>query len=182
MIYLNLLPSSEKKIFRLACIEKIVNFYIAVVLAAVVLLVVVFAGAKYFLLLRADILGRSVTGQRMQEIEREILDTESMIRDFNFTIGAVQKIRKQEIGFYDILADLAEIVPDGVAISDLSYNFISGGAGNFVLGGKSGTREEFLIFMEKLEKSPYFKEINSPLSNVVKKENINFRIEFALEK
>ena len=181
MIYLNLLPPSEKKLFRLACIEKMANYYIAVVLAAIVFLVFAFTGVKYFLLLHTGILEQSVAGQKTEEIAQKIKDTEAVIKDFNFIISAVNKIGERKIEFSDILADLSEIISEGIVISDLSYNSFSGNADSFVLEGKSGTREEFLIFTEKLDQSPRFKEINSPLSNIVKKENINFRIEFKLE-
>ena len=181
MIYLNLLPLSEKKIFRLACIGKMTNYYIAVVLAAILFLTLAFTGAKYFLLLHTSILEQSVAGQKTEEIAQKIQDMEAVIKDFNFVISAVNKVEDQKIEFSDILADLSEIISDGITVSNLFYDSSLENADNFVLEGKSVTREEFLIFTEKLEQSPRFKEINSPLSNVVKKENINFRIEFKLE-
>lgn len=181
MIYLNLLPSSEKKLFRLACIEKMTNYYIAIILIAIVFLVFVFTGAKYFLLLHTGILEQSVAGQKTEEIEQKIQDTEAIIKNFNVILGSVNKIKEQKIYFSDILSDLSEIIPDSIVISSLLYNSSSGDINKFVLEGKSATREDFLIFIEKLEQSPRFKEINSPLSNIVKKEDINFRIEFKLE-
>ena len=181
MIYLNLLSPSEKKIFRLACIEKMINCYMIVIVAAIAFLIFSFMGVKYFLLLRAGVFERLVVGQKIQEIAREIQNMEGVIKDFDFIVGAVNKIGEQKIEFYDILADFSDIIPDGIVISELSYNSSARNASGFVLEGKSRTREEFLIFTENIEQSPRFKEINSPLSNIIKKENINFRIEFKPE-
>ncbi|OWK26765.1 MAG: hypothetical protein US76_03535 [Parcubacteria group bacterium GW2011_GWA2_38_13b] len=181
MIYLNLSPLFEKKIFKFACVEKMVNYYIVVVLTAVVCLTFAFMGVKHFLLLYADISQRSVAKQKTEELARAIQDMEMIIRDFNAVIDTVDKIERKKIEFSDILADLSDIISESIIVSNLSYSFFSGNIDIFVLEGKSGTREEFLAFTERLDQSPHFKEINSPLSNVMKKENINFRIEFKLE-
>lgn len=175
MFYLNLLPPNEKKQYYFVSLERLVNYYAFMILGAFFLLLVVLVGAKYFLIWRAGVFEQAASQDRFGEIAREIRGMEEKIQETNKLLGLANKVNSQKTEFSGILYDISSIRPPGLSFKTLSYKKDTK---EFILAGKSQTRDEFLVFLEKLEKNSRFKEIDSPLSNLVKKENLDFRIRF----
>lgn len=182
MIYLNILPQKEKKVYQLASLNRLVNYYIFVILSIVIFLVLIFFGAKYFLVWRINIFEQSIASQEAGVVAHEIEKLETKIKDVNDFLLAVKSISSQNVSFVDVLDGLSTIASERIHFEDIVYKFIDEGVtGEFILVGKADKREDFVSFLERLEDSVYFKEVDSPLANLVKKENLNFQIEFKLE-
>jgi len=75
------------------------------------------------------------------------------------------------------LEKISEIAPAGINLTNLSYQTAQN---KVVLNGQAKTREQFLNFKENLEKSQVFLEVESPLSNLINKENIDFNFNFKI--
>lgn len=182
MIHLNILSSKEKKLYKQAILERLVNYYVFVVLGVIIFLVLGVFGAKYFLIWRVSSFEANIAAQKTEEITEKIEAVEENINQINGMLVSIRNINSQNFGLVEILDNLSSIALPGIYFEDLSYKFVDETmAGKFVLAGSAGKREDLIEFLWALEQSPYFKEIESPLSNLIKKENLNFQITFKSE-
>ncbi len=93
------------------------------------------------------------------------------IKKINFRLITINEIQNQYIRINPILISLAEITPDNTKIKFFSF---SGEKKEFKIKGWAKTRKELLEFQSNLEKSEFFKEIEAPLSNLFRQEDIEF--------
>lgn len=177
MIYLNLLPPQEKKIIRLVILDRLANYYILAIASSVVFLAILFLGVKYFLIWRVNIVKENVAVENNNGLAREIEALEDKIKYDNGILALLKSVNDKSVNFTIILDDVFGIVPAGVYFNNFSYN---NGARQFIISGKATTRDGLLDFVEKLKLSPYLKDVDSPSSNLVKKENLDFSVTFRL--
>lgn len=102
---------------------------------------------------------------------QELLEIEEKIEKANQIIGQINIKQNEMVLWTLILEEISEIMPDGARLNNFSYrksdNTIS-------LIGWAESREDVLLFGESLEESRFFEQVNSPLSNLLKRKNIDF--------
>lgn len=177
MIYLNLLPPQEKKLIRLVILDRLANYYLLAIASSVVFLVILFLGVKYFLIWRVNIVKENIIVENNNGLAWEIKALEDKIKYDNGILALLKSVNDKNVNFTIILDDIFSIVPAGVYFNNLSYN---SGARQFIVSGKAVTRDGLIDFVEKLKLSPYLKDVDSPPSNLVKKENLDFNVTFRL--
>ncbi len=95
----------------------------------------------------------------------------------NLKIKNVIAIEKQQLYWSKMFTQLSAIIFPGITIDDLSTeNF------KVTIQGKADTRDELIVFKNKLDKNNCFSDVNLPLSNLVNRSNINFKISFQTKK
>lgn len=95
------------------------------------------------------------------------------ITSFNSQVNALAEIKNLDYDWLNLIQKLSQIVPANIEIK----NFEAGHSQkSFRLVGFAKTREDYLILKENLEKSQLFKNLDSPISDILKKENLNFTI------
>lgn len=184
MIYLNLLPPKEKKEFRFLSVNKILDYYLFVLFSGLVFFALVFFGAKYFLIYNSNVFKAAIEERMSGEIEQSIDEMEEKIKEINRLIGITSDINENKTDFFGILRELSVIRPDGIFFNSITHDLAADDGKKpykFSIEGFAAKREEFLDFLDKIEASHYFEDVNSPLSNLVKKEDFDFRITFNLE-
>jgi Tfp pilus assembly protein PilN len=176
MIKLNLLPPEEKKeIAGQKDFRKVLargSFSLALVLVFLAIL----ASIWLYLLIQlrsvqeiASELEANPQNQTFQDIKKEI-------DGINKKMQAFDKLESQRKEYSFYLQKLSELVNPGIVFR--SVNFVGS---KVSLSGQASTREVLLSLKSALESSPYFQNINAPLSNFLKQNNIGFSFSFELK-
>ncbi len=95
----------------------------------------------------------------------------------NLKIENVIAIEKQQLYWSKMFTQLSTIIFPGITIDNLSTEDFK-----VTMQGEADTRDELIIFKDKLDKNSCFFDVSLPLSNLVNKNNINFKISFQIEK
>jgi Tfp pilus assembly protein PilN len=101
------------------------------------------------------------------------------IENINKTLSRVLTIKKNKTILSNILIELLKITPNDLTFANLKINDEDK---KIEIMGLAETRESLLIFQDNLEKSEYFEEVASPISNIISPTDINFSIEAKLTK
>lgn len=108
-----------------------------------------------------------------QAEEEKTVDLKQIVKDFNVLLRNIDGIQKEYLPWSDTLALTASLVPTGIELSSFS---IQKESAVFKLTGHALSRDDLIILQKNLEESDLFSEIQSPLSNLLLKENINFEL------
>ncbi|MBI4709363.1 MAG: PilN domain-containing protein, partial [Candidatus Portnoybacteria bacterium] len=79
--------------------------------------------------------------------------------------------------YSSMIEELASLASGGIKFKELSFN-----KNEVSLEGLALTRAELLAFKEALEESPDFESVESPLSNLLKQNNIDFSFIFKVKE
>jgi hypothetical protein len=99
------------------------------------------------------------------------------VRKINLQINSALKIQNEHIAWSYLLELLAKMSPDGITFS---YIKINKEKQTIKIKGHANARDNLLIFKNGLEDSEIFTNIESPIENILKKENINFELNMKL--
>lgn len=175
MIRINLLPDQEKK-ERL--IDKrvgmVVRLGLSIVFGLFILALVIF-----FALVILEINLESVRKEAKSYptgSTKETEETENLLKDVKLISQKIGNNSKNVPYWGKIFKVISDISPDGVKVTNIHIE-----KEHVKLTGFAKTREEFLTFQESLKKD-YFKNINSPVSNLVSPKDVSFAVEFDVEK
>lgn len=115
--------------------------------------------------------------ERTQENYRELQNQEEEIKKINAKTSALSRLKKADLRWTNVLLALDAILMDKISLKELvTDNF------QITLIGMAETRDEMLRFKESIEMSECFANANIPLSDLMKKEDVEFRIDFAVEE
>lgn len=95
------------------------------------------------------------------------------VRKINSQINSIAKIQKEHIYWSHLLIILSEMSPDDVRFSQLKINKEKK---TLTIRGHADSRDNLLKLKNNLEKSEIFSDIESPIQNILQKENINFEL------
>lgn len=172
MIAINLLGKENKKAWLLCSLARIV----AKIAAATVCIILIFSGALFVLSRQissgadsdadqADFSGSE--SKREQQLKSEIEKVNQKIRYFK----GLLETRENTFGY---LEELAETFPAGSGVASINISCKEKCA--VYIKGTSTRRSDYLKLQSLLEKNQNFSNIQFPLSNITKKEDINFAI------
>ncbi len=174
---MNLLPPYQREIIR----EAITTRFLFVALGIMSFLALIFLVLMYNVLLYINlqtpaVIGRLATEQGTQKANQVAL-VERDINELNSALINIDKIRKKEsFNFPYILRVIGSVMPKGTKMKSITYQ-----GGNIAISGHADERPQVLKLKENLEKEKVFKNINSPLSNIIKERDINFSFSFSLD-
>lgn len=104
-------------------------------------------------------------------------DTTVRINKVNSLLRNAQDIQKNYTLWTPILADISNVLPDDVIVTKMSLD----ATGNmFTIAGSAKTRDDLLALEVALEALPFVGDLEIPLSQLTKKENIAFSFETSL--
>jgi type IV pilus assembly protein PilN len=172
MIYINLLPvrAAQKK-------EKLVEQIILLVVA--VALVVASCIGVYGVLLSKIMLEKSEISQKEQHIAnlqkkiQEVKNFEKLQKDLRIKLDILDKLKAGRSGPTRLLDELANAIPDKLWLETYKE-----AAGKISLSGLAMSEETVAIFMQNLESSKYFRDvelqvIDQAIKNKVKLNRFN---------
>ena len=175
MLSLNLLPSREiKKIEIRRFGELLISFAIWFSFFLII----------FSLLLSSTILYLSIILKSQSELieirendkkTQYLTEIEDKTKELNKSLVEIYSKQKEIVLWTPIIEELSKITPSGVYLTNF-YSQIF--AEKTSLKGSADTREKFLYFQDKLGQSPCFSEIEAPLSNLIKQNDVDFIFNF----
>lgn len=172
MIALNLLSPIQKEALRnrvlFAMIERLMIF-----LTVAVLLLGIF-----LLMLRIRLTRTLGDVQSRQLLSTEYVSVNGEIRRLNEVITRIERVQREVTPASTLVIDVVGRVPPGVSIGNLAFETRTQ---SLRLNGQAANREALLTFEERLRASPYVKTLESPISNLFEKADINFTFQAVLD-
>jgi Tfp pilus assembly protein PilN len=177
MIILNLLPLEEKQEIKLNRINQMIFFYGSVLLAIMTVFVILLFCIELFLGAQLAVVKKMTASNEKNPAFSAVKKMQEEILTANQNLQAIDQIQSQQKYYSVILSDLARFTPVGVEFSSFSFDSATKKA---VLDGHSATRDEFLTFQKALEGYSRFSQIDSPVSNLIKPADNDFRVGFSI--
>lgn len=128
------------------------------------------------------ILAKMQLSKNLAEIEsRQILTSEYVtvnddVKALEQQIARVETLQRMAISPSALLQDIAGRTPEGIAIASLGFDLA---AAKLDLTGIAAKREDLLAYEEAMRASPFVKQLDSPISNLLRKTDANFQ--FAIQ-
>lgn len=175
LIKINIIPENEKKERLLKKkIEAILQFGTEITLILIVFLIILLT-----LRVVLDIEHKAVKmelAEKNSKTDKSIEETEKLLNSASAISQKVNKTSSEMNSWFDFFKRLSGIYPDGVKATSIHIE-----QQHVKISGFSKRREDFLKFLENLEKEN-IKNVVSPVSNLVAPENFDFDIEFDIGK
>lgn len=176
-IYLDLLPKERKQeLKRKKNFRKILRQEFLFSIPFFVCIVILFN--IYYLLSLQHATSITAQSQVKTQDKYQVLSTyEEKFKQANDANAALLKIQTGHLYWSNIFNKLDNSIPEGIIITDFSTKDYL-----ILLTGKARDRNILLGFKNNLESAECFSSVNVPLSNLVVKENIEFQIDFSVNK
>jgi len=171
MFKFNLLPPQEKKELELVKFCRLLIFLSFRLIAVLIIFILILATTYLFLSILVKAQSDLIELRQNNEKTKHQVEVEDNIRQINQGAKKVLVKQDESIIWTPILEKISEITPSGIYLIDFSYR-ASNDQINIV--GWARNRDKLLTFENSLKQTPYFKEIESPLSNLIKQTDINF--------
>lgn len=182
MISLNLLPRERKEMFIWRVRTKSVIFWGSKVLCLLVIFCVPFFVINFYLNTQIiELSGKVFASEQTKEVKQiELLENSS--KSINDTLIKINRINENQIYWTNVLSEIIKNIPSDIQIFSLevSPDSTAGGTlaaskGKFTLIGEAKTRDGILALKKNLKESPSFENIESPLDNLVKRNDVDFK-------
>jgi Tfp pilus assembly protein PilN len=108
---------------------------------------------------------------RVQKTSDDSKTVSTEVDKMNAYLGRVDRYQRRFVAWSPVVASIARSMPPGTQISSL----LIAPDGSIQLGGTSQTREGVLALQENLKKNALFKNVSSPLSNILQERNVAFQ-------
>ena len=174
---INLLPYEDKKKTRQESLRRflvIAIFEASLVLFAGILLIF---PVSFSFKNQKEGLGRQESVSKQGAPLERLREMEKNIKTLNSKLVLLESASKDgEVS--GIFIKIMEVKPAGISLDDFSYSLQSE---EIILGGNAALREDLVNFQDVLESLEFTEKIESPLSNILKRENIDFSISLYLK-
>lgn len=166
MISLNLIPPLKKKELRLTQFYILIkNFVIAIllvnILSAIILLAAKFTLQNHF---HKIVEQTTLTTKYANTLSQDV-------KVFNNQLNAVAGIQAEHLQWSNFFINFTKLVPSGIALDSITIK-----ENKILLMGISATRDDLLVFQKNLETSPMFSNIQIPIDNLLRREDIDISI------
>lgn len=174
---MNFLPIDEQiKIKKIYKKRFFLFLAFAVFVAALINLILVFP-SYIFLKVKNNDFKQEFHAVRDDSIFLKSEKMNGFLNDLDKNIKFLKTEEKEVVEFSGILKEIIKLKNSGVFISSISFE-----KDKIVLLGNAKTREALLLFIQNLKKEDaIFKSVDSPASNLLRKENVNFIISVFLK-
>lgn len=166
MIGLNLLSPNQKEALRArviyAMIERLMIAFVSSMLIASIAL----------LLIKIELTKGLGEVQTRQILSAEYVTVNNDIRQLNQQIVRVEALQHMSVSPSELLRDLAARTPKGVRVTGMDFDVKSQ---SMRLNGTANGRDDLLAYEGAMRSSPFVKSLQSPISNLFQKTDINFQ-------
>jgi len=171
MISLNLLPPERKEIFRWRqYVKKTILNGIRLIFLLICFFVPLFA-INIYLLGEINILDAQIDSYEKTENIHQLNSMEKSFKEINSALVKINKINEGQIYWISVFEKITTITPPNIQIFSLQIET----DGGFVIVGNAKTREDVLEFGKRLKNSSDFSDIQTPLDNLIKSDDIDFK-------
>ena len=173
MLRLNLLSKESKKEVKLKKLYSVISRVDFLLIIGFIFLAVVFKASST--ILESSFYEFSNPGSLLRTSGREYNEK---IKNINNKLKTINKIQEDFIPSSLLIKELTDRIPDGVSLSYIKADINNK---SLKIMGRAQKREDFLKLRDNLSSSEVFKEVDSPLQNIMQRENIDFEIMIELD-
>ena len=176
-IKLNLIsPEKKEEIFKknqLAVIVRI-EIFLSMVLILFLGMLLIF---NYILSLELKAASSMERKNENREKYDKIKELDNNFSQANKDMADIISIKNSQLYWSKIFIKISDLIFPGIEIRSISTSDYS-----LSLGGFSDTRDNLILFKEKLSSEKCFLNVNLPLADLVGKSNIAFQIDLNIDK
>lgn len=171
MFKLNLLPSQDKKDLELASLSRLIASLAIWFLIFLIIFTLLLISTYFSLSILLEEQKKLIEIRQSDPKTQGVLEIEGKIKQANQIVKQVYLKQEEMILWTPLLEKMTRIVPSGIYLTNFSYKAVDN---QITLNGWADWRENLLYFQESLEENSFFKEVEAPLSNLIKQRNIDF--------
>jgi hypothetical protein len=180
----NLLPQDYQKKIKAEHFRRLIaifGFLIFIVIAANIVLLLPF---QLSAVLQAKELQRELEITKKSPLFARIADIEKIIKELN---AETDLFTKQENGRFEIgpiIKSVVSLRPAGINIQSFIFEAedrAKNQPARISISGQAGSRPALLNFIKANESNRFFSQIRSPISNLLKEEDINYSLVLELK-
>lgn len=166
MIILNLISPEQKKLLKTKQLFLLFRNISGLILFSVIILSITLILTNYSLGLSAEFTLNNPLGMKLNENE---------IKKINSQLKNIVEIQDKHIYWPEIITPLIKLVPPNIELTnfDIDYN-----TKMVNISGAAMTRNDYLNLITALENNDNIDNLQTPLENLLSKENINFSLNF----
>lgn len=171
MIGLNLLSPAQKDALRMRVLYALIE--------RLMITLVFFTFLSGFLLILTKIqLSKNLTEiESRQILTAEYLTVNDSVKALEQQIARIETLQHMAISPSSLLRDIGERTPEGIAITSLRFDIP---ASILEVTGVAAKRDDLLSYEASLKKSPFVKQLDSPISNLLRKTDVDFQFAIKL--
>jgi len=173
MIILNFISPTQREENRFQKNYSLVKEIIVIFVISLVVIVGFLQLTQIILNNKLDNVTADTKTLKQQTEEEKSVDLGKTVKEFNKLLKNIDGIQAEYTFWSEILIKTASFVPSGVRLSSFTINRVNS---NFKITGRANFRDDLLNLKRNLEESDHFIEIQSPISNILLRENINFEL------
>lgn len=177
MISINLLSPEKKKKLK----EKEFFYILKNVAILVAVFLIINAGilyaTKFYLENKLETITEEVNQNTQALPNSQGTSLDATIKEINNDIKFLTTIQQDYVKWPAYLADLTALIPENIRLKQLSLNQESN---QIQITGHAPLRDDFLSLKSNLDDSKIISNIDSPISNLIKKEDVDFVITASL--
>ncbi|NUM25166.1 MAG: PilN domain-containing protein [Candidatus Buchananbacteria bacterium] len=166
MINLNLIPPSKKNELRLTQFYIMIKNFVIAILLINILSAIALLSAKVVL---QNHFNRIVEQTTLTTKYANTLSQD--VKNFNTQLNAVASIQSEYLLWSKFFIDFSKLVPTGIGLDSITIK-----ENRILLTGIASTRDELLSFQKNLESSPLFFNIEVPIDNLLRREDIDISV------
>lgn len=168
-IYINLLPPGKKRDLQASIILAYAQTMVFIFFLVAVILSSTMLSLRLVMKSEADYL----KNQASTAVSAESTDMMTGIRDVNSFLRSVDSLQQSYTPWITVITDIADLLPAGITLDSIRTDQ----ANRIFMDGTAATRQDALALLKSLQNQPYLTDVNSPLSNILQRENVQFSFE-----
>jgi len=173
---MNFLPIDEQIKIKKRYKEKFFLFLASVLFFASLINLILVFPSYVFLKIKNNDLKKEYEVLRSDSIFLKSEKMNSSLNDLDKNIKFLKTGGEDTVDFSKILNEIIKLKNSKVSLASISFE-----KDKIVLLGNAKTREALLIFIQNLKENTVFKSVDSPASNLLRKENVDFTITISLK-
>lgn len=174
-IKINLLPPQIKEEIENSRIVGLMLKIFFMAIFSLVVFLVFLQFCLHFISLQEGASKGKITSFERNESYVQVKESQDFLRDYSKRAISIKGGLKKQKNYWGVIEEVNKVVPQGVALRELKVD-----EKEAVLIGKAASREDLLFLKTQLEKSEIFTNIESPISNLVANENVDFEFKMKI--
>ncbi len=173
--YINLLPPTEQKQLKLLKVRLQFLHFAWLLTGGLLLLALLLLGTELWQRQELNKVTKEVESQNqiLREIQASTLP--KRVEKFNLNLENFQVLGKKHQNWSAIFIELARLTPEDASLDSVIVSRLDQ---KIEITGRARTRESMLAFRNSLLGSKYFTNVNFPLTNLEKAQNVPFKYRF----
>jgi len=175
MLKLNLLPPQEKEVLKWDRLNRLLVFHFVWLFVLLGIFVILLVNTLFYLYILVNSQEEMIKIKQSDEKIILLTKKEEEIIRRNKELEQISSKQEEFILWTPILEETSVITPQGIYLENFSYQNMSD---QVRISGWANTRSRLVKFDTLLRTNPYFTEVESPLTNLIKQTDINFSFTF----